>query len=336
MRLKKYFQFSCNIFSIICLSSLFLTTAAHGRGADKAGFAGVEYYGSSQVSKLELEKMLGLHPGASPEAIENALVRLKKQLDARHLEAHAEVVTASPGVLYVVVDVEDSSIEQAPTRRLREPRHVEVRTEKPFLLLNDLHARLDEVRSQGRPLTEALKDGYPYYSDEPANQVVADILKYAPVMRDELIAVTESDPNPVRRCQAIELLGWSGSTDNTALRLMPALDDMDPFVRAETARYLFPRLGLLSPSFPFENLAAAFGRQITRPSHEDRSKGLYCLLSLCMQHSDLIKQVSADDDKRIHELIDTSALPSVKIPAEKLVALFAADASKKPALPWMK
>jgi len=280
--------------------------------------------------------MLGLHPGAPPEAIENALVRLKKQLDARHLEAHAEVVTASPGVLYVVVDVADNSIEQAPTRRLREPRHVEVRTEKPFLLLIDLHARLDEVRNQGRPLTEGLKDGYMYYSDEPANQIVADILKYAPVMRDELIAVTESDPNPARRCQAIELLGWSGSIDNTALRLMPALDDMDPFVRAETARYLFPRLGLLSPSFPFQDLAQAFGRQITRPSHQDRSKGLYCLLSLCIQHPDLIQSVRGDDEKRLHELMDTSSLPSIKTPAEKLLALFIEDANKKPALPWMR
>jgi len=338
VRVEKYFRFVGRIFANVCLSSLVLTANVQAKDADKAGFAGIEYYGSSQITKLELQKMLGLRTGASPEAIENALLRLKKQLDARHIDAHAEVVTASPGVLYVVVDVSDSSVEEAPTRRLKMPHHVNVRTEKPFLLLQDLNNRLDDLRNQGRPATESLKDGYKYYSDEPADQVVTEILKYAPVMRDELIAVTESDPNPIRRSQAIDLLGWSGTTDDTAMRLMPALDDMDPFVRASVARYLFPRLSLLSAQFPFENLAQAFSRQITRPSHEDRSKGLYCLLSLCLQHRELVKPIAEADEKCIRDLADTTTLPSVKTPADKLLAMFAEDANKRQQtnLPWMR
>lgn len=301
-------------------------------------YAGVEYFGSSQMTKLELQKLLGLRPGASPQAIAAAMARMKKQLDARHMEAHAEVVVAQPGELYVVVDIVDPGDEQAPVRKLRFPHHVDVTTEKPFLLLADLHKRLDQLRTEGRPFSESMSDGYKTYSDEPANEVVHEILKYAPKMRTEFLSVVESDPTPERRLQAVELLGWSGEPNHTAASLIGALDDTDPYVRAEVNRYIYARLKFLTPDFPFPLLAEELAHQLYRPSHEDRSKGLYCLLALCTMHPELLKEVSAEHEKRVRELADTSVLPSVKGPADKLLALFAEDANRRAhaPFPWMK
>ncbi|MGH9549811.1 MAG: hypothetical protein ACRD3W_10570, partial [Terriglobales bacterium] len=177
----------------------------------RGGYAGVEYYGSSQLTKLELEKMLGLKPGASPEAIASALVRLKRQLESKHIEAHAEVVAAAEDQLFIVVDVVDSSSAEAPVRKLKFPHHVNVTTEKPFALLSDLNRRLDELKDRGQPSAEQYIDGAKRFQDEPAQGLVNEILRYAPKMRKEFLAIVETDPNPERRVQAIELLGWSGA-----------------------------------------------------------------------------------------------------------------------------
>jgi hypothetical protein len=322
---------------LLSLTLWFLPLASLARN-DEGRYQGIEFYGSSQITRLELEKMLGLRKGGSASSIASAMARLKKQLDARHLDAHAEVVKGNDDDVFVVIDIADSSVEEAPTRRLNYLHHVDVRTEKPFLLLADLDKRLDEVNAQGREVTEYMTDGYKSYSDEPANAIVREMCKYTGQMREEFLGLVEADPNPARRIQACELLGWAGAWDDTTARLIPAIDDSDPYVRAAVDRFIFPRLSLLPPQFPYAQLVDAWSRQITRGSHEDRSKGLYCLLAVCVQHPELVKGARLVCGKRVHELSETTILPTVKTPADKLLALFAKDAAKKPpqGLPFLQ
>ena len=103
---------------------------------------------------------------------------------------------------------------------------------------------------------------------------------------------------------------------------MPALDDADPEVRAEVARWMFSRLDTLPDNFPFDELAEAFSRELTRPSHQDRSKALYCLLAICGQHADLIPAIQEFNEERVKKLADTSVIPTIKDPAAKLLAVF--------------
>ncbi|HEY9776963.1 MAG TPA: hypothetical protein V6C81_24575 [Planktothrix sp.] len=304
---------------------------------DEPRFAGVEFYGSSQVTKLELEKMLGIKPGASASATESARKRIEKQLEARHLDARVEVVQESGNELYVVVDLPDSG-EEAPLRRFNAPHHVSVRTEKPFIVLADLKARIAEVEGQGRDVKEIMNNGFRSFSDEPCNQFVTEIRKYAGVMREELIAVVDADPSPERRVQAIELLGWAGEFPDSMVRVIPAIDDVDPEVRASADRFIFPRLALLPPNFPYQQLVAAWSRQITRRSHEDRAKGLYCLLALCTVHPQVIHSVRLASATRVQQLATSTILPTVKNPADQLLVLFAKDAKPKPThgLPFLQ
>ncbi|MBI4534290.1 MAG: hypothetical protein HY711_10140, partial [Candidatus Melainabacteria bacterium] len=120
-----------------------------------------------------------------------------------------------------------------------------------------------------------------------------------------------------------ELLNWAGATPDTSTQLIPALDDADHNVRASVARYLFPRLETLPDDFPFQDLLEALSRQLNRPSHQDRSKALYCLLALCKQHPDLTRAAKVFDEDRVKQLAQESTIPAIKEPAVELSRLFA-------------
>jgi len=306
------------LFSFCPLSA---ATASSQKGM--AGFAGIEYAGSSQISRSELEKYLGLKPGARLEQIARAVDRLNQKLEERHISSYVEIVQGSTEQIFVAVSVTDSSTDvAAPTRHLRNPRHVALSTEKPFLLLDDLNARLEKLTDEGRPWSEQMRSGLKYFTDEPANQIVEQMVRLVPYMRNEVIAVTESDPDNNRRRRAIELLNFAGSVPDTSRRIMPALDDADPGVRAATARYLFSRLELLPDDFPFDQLVESFSRLLNRPTHQDRSKALYCLYALCSQRPQLITNAKVFDEDKVKQIASTSIIPSIKGAADQLIARF--------------
>jgi hypothetical protein len=306
---------------LILLSAGFSVGGIAAQGV-KPGFAGLEFYGSSQVSRSELEKYLALRPGARLEQITRAVDRLNQKLAERHLNSTVEIVQGGPLEVFVVVGVNDSSTDSAtPTRHLRRQRHVQLSTEKPFILLDELNARLEKLSDEGRPWSEQMRSGLRYFSDERANQTADEIVQLVPDMRTELLAVTESDPDPNRRRRAGELLCWAGSIPDTFTRLMPALDDADSGVRATAARYMFSRLELLPDDYPFDTLVESFSRLLTRPTHQDRSKALYCLLALCLQRPELTTNVKVFDEEKVKHLSQTSNIASIKGAAEKLLAV---------------
>lgn len=305
---------------VYCLAVLsFPPAAAKTNGAS---YAGLEFYGSSQLSRLELEKYLSLKPGAALEQIGRAVDRLNRKLEERHLAAQVEIVEGSPGRIFVVVDVSDNT-NLAPTRHLKHPRHVAVTTEKPFLLLDQLNDRLQKLTDTNRPWSEQVRSGLKYYTDEPANQIAEELIALVPDMRAELLAITESEPDNNRRRRAVELLSWAGSVPDTSRRLMPALDDADSSVRAAVARYLFPRLELLPPDFPYDDLVEAFSRMLSRPSHQDRTKALYCLLALVSQRPNLILNAKVFDEEKVKQLDDNSHIASIKSACDQLLNRFA-------------
>jgi len=303
-------------------------------GAEKGPhYAGIEFYGSSQITKMELEKLLGLRKGDSFQSVNQAVIRLDKKLEERHLKNTVELVQAPPDEVFVVVDIVDSYKDQIPVRQLSFPHHITLTTEKPLALLEQLHDRLATVTAQGRNWTENYKEGIKYFSDEPANQIVDDILKYAPSMRKELLTVAACDPDNMRRANSIELLNWAGNVPETSALLINTLDDSDVIVRANTARYLFPRLDMLGDDFPYPQLIMALSRQMRRPSHEDRSKALYCLLSIAKLHPPLAVPMKQIDQEKVLQLEQATVLPTIKAPAHTLALIFEKAMIPKPVLP---
>jgi hypothetical protein len=311
--------------TFLALTLLVGATSIPSYGATEPGesYKGLEYFGSSQLTTMELEKILALKPGAPLPQVQKALDRLDKTLEARHIPNNLEVVAGEPGSVYISVDILDSSNETVPTRKLKNPRHVIVRSEKPFLVLDELTKRLEKLTDEGRAWSESYRDGSKYYSDEPSNQYVAEIERFAPDMREELLAVVESDPDATRRRKAIELLGWSGEVPYTANRLTDAFDDSDPKVRVAAIRYVFPRLSLLPEDYPYIRLVQAASRELNRPSHQDRSKALYVLLWLSKKNVLFVRDIKELDEARLKQLASDSILPTVKVPAQQLLAIIA-------------
>ena len=297
-------------------------------------FAGIEFYGSSLLSNLELHRDLGIKRGATLEATARAVEQLRRRLELRHLHAQLQIVQVPPAEVYVVVDLPDSVTDaSAPTRRLKNPHHVAVTSEKPFLLMDKLDWRLEKLSVEGRPWSETLREGIKYYTDEPANIIVEDILKQVPDMVHELLAVVASDPDPNRRRRAVELLHWAGSTPNVCLSLIPAIDDADSGVRASVARYMFPRFEMLPDDFPFDQLVEAYGRMLSRPSHQDRTKSLFCLLAIAGQRPELTPNIKVFSEDRVKKLSELSVIPSVRGPAGELMTKFMSMPPPRPPAP---
>jgi len=284
-------------------------------------FAGIEFFGSSQLTRQEIEKMLALKPGASADSLERAVERLRMQLERRRLESIVDIVSSDSG-LFVTVDVFDSGEDAVSSRRLKFPRHVNVSSDKPFMFLQLLHDRLDALSEQGRPAQTVVKGGVLHYSDEPAEQIVEDICRFAPTMRDELVSVTVSDPDPVRRRNALELLNWYGDSDESAVYVMEAMDDSDPFVRSEAVRYLLPRLKERADNFPFDRLIELVSKQLRRSSHQDRKSALYLLLSFLRQRPEFISTAKDLDEARIKDIAESTQLAVIQKPALELLDIF--------------
>jgi len=289
--------------------------------ASGGSYQGLEFYGSSQMSRPELEKLLGLRNGASYRSMTAAAERLKRELKARRLEGNIQIVTGDGTDLYLSVDVLGGYDDMA-SRILKDPHRVAFRSEEPVQILAKLHQRLELIEAQGRAATEEWRDGIKYFSDEPCNQMVTDLIRHCGPMREELIFLIDHDPNAVRRATAVELLSWSGGVQDTAARLLAAVDDVDVNVRTLVTRYLFNNLALLPDDFPFEDMVDVYSRDLNRPSHDDRSKALYVLMALVKRRPDLIKQVQEQAGKRIKFLKERSLVPSIKLAGAQFDRMF--------------
>src|SRR5205085_10189215 len=76
------------------LALAMLVSLAGGVSAAEPGdtYKGLEYFGSSQLTTMELEKILALKPGANLTSIQKALDRLDKTLETRHIPNNLEMV----------------------------------------------------------------------------------------------------------------------------------------------------------------------------------------------------------------------------------------------------
>lgn len=309
---------------ILCLiATAFLGAGPAFAAQTVGGYAGVEFYGSSQITRQEVEKYLSLKPGASQEAIGRAIVRLKKHLEDRRIKANVDIANDDDG-LVVTVDVMDTGVPSGvPTRKLKFPHHVSLSSDVPFQIFDEMMARREQLLAQGRAVTESFPDGIKRFSDEPLNQYADKLLRRVPNMTDELLQVVQSDPDPSRRSHAIEVLNWAGDWPDLCYKLLPALNDASEQVRVSAARFIQPRIKFLPEDFPFEDLIEAFSHQLSRPSHIDRVLALRALIESGRQHQITLYAIKEYDLDRLKQLDSMSVVASVHDPAHQLVQILA-------------
>jgi hypothetical protein len=295
-------------------------SASAGAAHDEPGYAGLEFYGSSQVSRTELEKDARIKPGADLQATLKAASRLKEQLEARHIQANVDVA-GEQDKLYIAVDVLEAGA-GGTGRKLISPHHVYLTDEKPLSLLEDMAGRAQRLADDGRSFTRNYQDGIESFSDEPLNQLALKLQRYVPALRGELFQMIASDPDPSRRSAAVELLNWDPNPVQNCYDLIPVLDDGSAAVRKKVDRYLLPRLSMLPDNFPIQNLIEAYSRQLARPSHVDRTEALQGLLSIVKSHPFAAGAVKVANEDKLQQLVSMSLLSSIKEPARQLLEAF--------------
>lgn len=317
--LDRFLQWSKSLALLLCL--LLSASSAVATAADRAGYAGLEFFGSSQISRVELDKTLRLKPGATVENGEKALMRLLVDLEKRHLKTNSELIPAGEGNYFIVVDVVDAGLsDKLPTRRLANPHHIALKNEKPFQLLAELRARLTKLQEEGRPASEDYKEGLRYFSDVPATRIAERIIQEMDGQERGVYTLLGTDPNGQRRADAIDLLNWTYDYENNCRALILALDDSDALVRAAAAKYFWSHINLLPENFPYDALCEALSRQLSRPSYHDRVRAMAALTALAKHDSDSISSIKTFDEERLKEIAGNSIIPNVQKMASTLLA----------------
>ncbi len=310
-------------FAILCGSQAVNAKDSYGT------FGELEYMGSSLMTRAELEKMLHLSPGAKYASMEKACERVKKSLNDRRIITETDIVDGGSDALFVVVDISEPG-KIVTTRPLSDPRYIKVPTEKPNLVLGELRDRLTQLTYDGRSFKETYPNGFKQYSDAVAEEKTKELKSYGrvPELRDAWLNIVQSDPNPERRVDAIELLNWSGNFPETIAKIMPALDDVNKEVRVAVAKFIYPRLELLPYDFPHGKLTAAFCRQIRRPSHGDRLRAMACLSVLLRDKPEMVPPTREVAQDQINLIAERTRIPPLKELTERVKFLLSSYREK--------
>lgn len=308
--------------TLVLITSALLYISPAFAAEPGGGFHAVEFYGSSLLTRHELEKMLALKPGASYQSVTRAVARLEKALAARRLKANIDIANDVGGIV-VAVDIVENGVVGVPTRKLKFPRHIALSSDVPLQIFDEMMARRETLAAQGRPVTESYPEGIKRFSDEPCNQYAEKLLRRVPAMMEELLTMVASDPDPTRRSRAIELLNWAGDYPDLCYKLLPAVNDSSEQVRASAARFIYPRIKMLPEDFPFEDFVEAFSHQLSRPSHMDRMLALRCLMECGRTHEITLYAIKEFDLERLKQLDSMSVVETIKQPAHQLVETLA-------------
>ena len=289
--------------------------------ADKAGYAGLEYFPSSQLSRIELDKFLRLKVGASGESGVKALLRLQEDLARKNVKTNSEIVPGEDGNFYICVDVIETGLSNVlPTRKLENPHHIVLKNEKPYQLLEELRARLSKLQDEGRAASEDYQNGIRFYSDVPATRIAERIVQEMQGQERGIYKILAVDPNGERRADGIELLNWTPPVQQNCHMLIYALDDSDIKVRAAAAKYLWSHLNAVDENFPYDELVEALSRQLSRPSYHDRVRAMAAMIALCKHDSDSITAIKTFSEGRLKEIAANTIIPNVKKQTEQLLA----------------
>lgn len=320
--MKRFVSGGKGLSAALALLVGFLVAMGGATARSMGGFAGVEYLSNdSQISRQEVEKILGLHHGASYEAAERALERLRDKFEQRRMHANLEIVDGDKDEFYVSVDIVKAGVAgDAPTRKLEFMRRVFLTNTKPLTLLEQLETRRMQLQEQGRPTAVVYKDGVKHYSDVACDRIVDQLLTVTPLVRGQLCQMVSSDPDPRRRMAAIELLNWAGAPVADAVEVMPAINDVDADVRVVAAKYVIARVDLLPDRFPWTQLIEAYAFQLVRPSHRDRISGLACLAAMSKARPELAYNIKVYSEERLKLLMEQSSIPAIRSHSQDLLA----------------
>ncbi len=220
-----------------------------------------------------------------------------------------------------VGDEERMAYRDAPTGSVEIPAPVQ----RVYAELNKIW---DDLFEQGTPPMETVTADYVDFSDPAMSRLAKELRDLAGPHREQLIRVVREDAQEIRRAEAASLLNWAGDPEASIHEVIRYLDDPSPTIRNNITRFMGHFLGSLRSETTRHAVLRELSRQVRRPSHGDRNKSLYGMLSIVESHPEDLSMLMQLAGDAIHQIAEQSILSNVQPPAAQLLEMAKAQESK--------
>lgn len=226
---------------------------------------------------------------------------------------------------YGVVDLVERGDEHRLAYRKIPGTDITLANEEIIGLHEQLYSRIHELFEQGRPPFESYEVGYlDFFNDAECHELCIQLSQLVPHYKANIIDVLTLHADDELRAIAANLLCWTrGNHEETIAQVHNLLDDPSSIVRNNISRFMIPYVGRIYGAYIKHPLIKNLLTQLDRPSHADRNKAIYCLLSIAQSSGFLDRQyIQKHGAKLIQKIADTSIMPNVREPAVELLTFF--------------
>lgn len=223
-----------------------------------------------------------------------------------------------------VIDIVEKGDENRCTYREINARELTLATQEILDLHQQLYGRMRDLFNQGIAVVETYGTDYLDIPNDPeCHKLCLQLSRLVPSHKTNILEVLEFHADKDTRAIAANLLCWTRQDlEQTIAQVNSLLDDPSSSVRNNISRFMIPYIGRIYGAYIKHPLIRNLLVQLDRPSHYDRNKAIYCLLSIAQRSAFLDRQyIKTHGEKLIKKIAATSLLPNVKEPAEQLLAL---------------
>lgn len=243
------------------------------------------------------------------------------------------LVLIQPEDAYFTVDIVGT---EAEARRWgAERRRSSVRLDGDLV---EAHRRLDALKTKrvagNFPVRDVVvENAFVTYVYPELKASSAELRRMAEPRRAHILDVLRNGADASDRAVAANLLQFAGNAVGVAAEAAPLLDDPDPMVRNNLARFLVLFAPRLTEPGDRRRVALAAARQLERPGVGDRNKGVFMLTRLYDADPGLRPVLAEASCARLKHIAERSVAPNVGGVAKALLRRFDADPQVRSACP---
>jgi hypothetical protein len=225
---------------------------------------------------------------------------------------------------YLTVNIVEKGEEYRTRYRPAPTGTVAIKDPEVFALNDRLMARLFELFDKGINAGEHLNGDFVDFKDPQMHDLVLQLVKRAPLVRDNLIAIVGGHPDGSVRAKAAWSLCWARSPADSIARVFTFLDDPATLVRNDVSRFMSHWVDLVSDPKLQKPLLDVLVLQMKRPSHADRNKSLINLYLYLRAQPGAIPYFKSIGQTELDHIAANSVLENVGDTAKALQKLVSA------------
>jgi len=307
---------------------LLVTAAPLTSFAQNWKWAGVEVFGNRKTIKKDVLASIPIEVGDAfeddPASWQEWCRDLKNQFGFHFTNCSA--VRYINFEAYLVVDIVEDGDEYRNVFRSEPTGTVQLATPEILSLHESLYKRLFDLFNQGVGVLESADKGHLDYADKEMHKIAEQLVKLVPKYRDNLLEVLAKDKDINKRATAANLLNWSVSNlSDSVAKSNRLLDDPSDLVRNNISRFTTNFVDRLQSQSARQELIDNLLLQLDRPSHGDRNKAIYNLLSIANTFESDRPYIRVKGHALIDYTAKTSILDNVRGPAADLLNLISED-----------